>query len=163
MPRTVETDREDALVELRINIQPDAEPALLAEEVEGLLDKNRRASFWLPSTAYTVGDVILPATLNGHRFRCTRSGTSGTTEPTWPSNDRAKIGDGSGGLQWQEDGPDYKNVFDVRAASYAGCLLHRTKAATLHDVRSSSSEYSESQVYDHWGEVAKQFRPVGIA
>jgi uncharacterized phage protein gp47/JayE len=40
---------------------------------------------WVASTVYTVGDVVLPTTANGYLYICTVAGTSGTTEPTWPT------------------------------------------------------------------------------
>lgn len=162
MPRTLNNDREDALVKLRRNIQPDAQPSLTNDEVEALLDENQLANFWAANTEYVVNDVVMSATPNGHRYRCIIAGTSGATEPIWPTDDRAKIGDGSTRLQWKEDGPDYSNIFDIRAASYAGCKLHQQKAAPLHDIRSSASDYSHSQVFAHWGEMAKQFKSVRV-
>lgn len=40
---------------------------------------------WAPSTAYTVGTIIKPAGFYefGYAYRCTQSGTSGTTQPSW--------------------------------------------------------------------------------
>lgn len=163
MARTDTTDREDALIRLKRNIQPDAQPALLDDEVEALLDEHKLATFWTASAAYLVGDVVIPLTRNGRRYRCIKAGTSGTTEPNWPTTENAKIGDGTGTLQWQEDGLEYKNIFDIRAASYAGCLLHQAKAAPLHDIRSNLTDYSQSQVYEHWGDVAKRFAPARVA
>lgn len=40
---------------------------------------------WLPSTAYTVGQKILPKTPNRHWYTCATAGTSGTVEPNWGS------------------------------------------------------------------------------
>lgn len=43
---------------------------------------------WTPSTAYSVGDYVIPtdANRNGKFYKCTTGGTSGTTEPTWPAS-----------------------------------------------------------------------------
>lgn len=53
-----------------------------------LLDELRdfvtdEATTWSASTAYSVGDFIIPTTPNGYRYRCTNAGTSGTAEPSW--------------------------------------------------------------------------------
>jgi len=42
-------------------------------------------SNWLASTAYALGALVKPTTYNGHKYECTTAGTSGTTEPTWPT------------------------------------------------------------------------------
>ncbi|WEM34250.1 LamG domain-containing protein [Xanthomonas phage X1] len=38
---------------------------------------------WLPGTAYTVGQTVLPKTANNHWYTCTTAGTSDTIEPNW--------------------------------------------------------------------------------
>ena len=41
------------------------------------------ATTWVASTAYIVGDVVLPSTASDKFYVCSVAGTSGTTEPTW--------------------------------------------------------------------------------
>lgn len=41
------------------------------------------AATWTPSFAYQVGNLIQPASTDGYTYVCTRSGYSGTGEPTW--------------------------------------------------------------------------------
>lgn len=50
---------------------------------------------WLASTAYALGDYVVPTTENGYRYECTTAGTSGTTEPVWPTTIGATVTDGS--------------------------------------------------------------------
>jgi hypothetical protein len=40
---------------------------------------------WNPATDYVLGDVVRPTDGNGHLYVVTVAGTSGTTEPVWPS------------------------------------------------------------------------------
>jgi hypothetical protein len=40
---------------------------------------------WAATTAYSVGDAVEPTTPNGYRYVCTTAGTSGGSEPTWPT------------------------------------------------------------------------------
>lgn len=60
------------------------------------------ATTWAASTAYTVGDVVRPTTGNGHLYRCVVAGTSGTTEPTWPTAGGQTVVDS--GATWAEVG-----------------------------------------------------------
>ncbi len=57
---------------------------------------------WKASIAYSTGAVVVPATNNGHYYRCTAAGTSGASEPTWPTTTGAAVTDG--GVTWQENG-----------------------------------------------------------
>jgi len=43
------------------------------------------AATWQASTAYSVGDYVLPSTVNGYVYRCTVAGTSNSSEPTFPA------------------------------------------------------------------------------
>jgi hypothetical protein len=38
---------------------------------------------WTATTAYAVGDWIGPTVANDRSYKCTTTGTSGGTEPTW--------------------------------------------------------------------------------
>lgn len=38
---------------------------------------------WQASTAYSLNDIIIPATPNGHIYICTTAGTTGASEPTF--------------------------------------------------------------------------------
>lgn len=41
---------------------------------------------WTPNTYYADGDIIEPLTSNGLMYRCTQSGTTGSTEPVWDTS-----------------------------------------------------------------------------
>ncbi|MCX5816158.1 MAG: hypothetical protein NTX75_07945 [Proteobacteria bacterium] len=58
---------------------------------------------WSKSTAYSVGTVVYPpTTANGHHYICTTAGTSGSTEPAWPTGSGATRTDGT--VVWTEYG-----------------------------------------------------------
>lgn len=50
---------------------------------------------WTASTAYSVDDVAEPVTRNGYRYRVTVAGTSGSTQPTWPTTIGNTVTDGT--------------------------------------------------------------------
>jgi hypothetical protein len=54
------------------------------------------------STAYALGDVVRPATGNGHLYLCIVAGTSGGSIPTWPTVSRQTVADGA--VTWAEIG-----------------------------------------------------------
>ena len=45
------------------------------------------ATAWVASTAYVLGDMVVPTTLDGNVYVCTTAGTSGASEPTWDTTE----------------------------------------------------------------------------
>lgn len=156
----IDTQKDAALEELERYAQPDIEPTL--DNLEEILDGCLRASFWITATVYAVGDVVMPTTRNGHRYRCIQGGTSGATEPTWALQQGVVQSDGSSDplLYWQEDGPDYDNVYDVKAAAHKAWLVKASKAAELTDYSIGQQKVSESQVIDHCLKMADRYAPL---
>ena len=62
---------------------------------------------WAASTAYTKGQVVQPTTPNSHKYVCIVAGTSGSTEPTWPTAESALVTEGT--VAWEEASPIYYN------------------------------------------------------
>ena len=58
------------------------------------------ATAWASATSYAVGDVRRPTAGNGRIYRCIVAGTSGGSQPTWPTTDRGYVVDGS--VTWQD-------------------------------------------------------------
>jgi hypothetical protein len=54
---------------------------------------------WVKETAYTATQTVIPATmadrLAGLAFECTTAGTTGATEPTWPTTLAGTVADGT--------------------------------------------------------------------
>lgn len=56
---------------------------------------------WQATHAYSIGDVVAAVADNGHQYRCTTAGTSGGSEPVWPTDHGATVEDD--GVVWTED------------------------------------------------------------
>lgn len=50
---------------------------------------------WAATTAYSENDLRIPTTPNGYIYECTTAGTSGATEPSWPSTLGNTMADGT--------------------------------------------------------------------
>ncbi|MGA8849705.1 MAG: major capsid protein [Dehalococcoidia bacterium] len=52
---------------------------------------------WAATTAYALGDFVVPSAglENGFRYECTTAGTSGASEPAWPTAEGATKTDGT--------------------------------------------------------------------
>ncbi|RLJ04402.1 MAG: hypothetical protein DRP18_04760, partial [Candidatus Aenigmatarchaeota archaeon] len=59
----------------------------------------KQPSAWSASTAYSVGDYVRPTSANGYNYECTVAGTSGGSEPTWPTTLGETVTDGS--VTWE--------------------------------------------------------------
>jgi hypothetical protein len=122
---TVETQRLEALAEVKILAQTESTPTLDdSTEVEPLLDKCQRATEWAAATAYAYGQTVVPTTLNGRAYRCIQAGTSSASEPTWPTDGlwgrcggaRSWLTVTDGTAEWEDAGA-LTAVFDVMAAA----------------------------------------------
>lgn len=59
---------------------------------------------WESLHVYIVGDVVTPTTPNAHKYRVTTAGTSGATEPTWPTGSGLTVTNGT--VVFTENGAD---------------------------------------------------------
>jgi hypothetical protein len=78
---------------------------------------------WDESTAVEVGDVVRPTPDNasGYIYRATVAGTTGTTEPTWPTGVASTVTDG--GATWQRGEADDQNFRLLVPDSAYGTVL----------------------------------------
>jgi hypothetical protein len=51
------------------------------------------------TTAYAVGDMVVPSGVNGLTYRCIVAGTSAGSPPTWPTGNQSTVTDG--GVTWR--------------------------------------------------------------
>ena len=67
------------------------------------------------------GDTVIPETPNQHMYRCSTGGTTGGSEPTWPTVSGSTVTDGT--AVWTEMTPDFLgNTGNLTEVS--GCLLY---------------------------------------
>jgi hypothetical protein len=99
----------------------------------------------------------MPTVRNGHRYTCVKAGTTAATEPLWPIHTSNKVTDGT--VEWQEAGPDFENVFDVRAAAHQAWKVKEAKASELFDVAGQSV----SQIRENCSRNARSFSSVELA
>ena len=162
---TDEQAREAALEELKRLTQHTVEPQLSDADLDGLLDKAKRASTWKPNTAYAHGDTVQPTVGNGHRYRAIEGGTSGSTEPRWPKSKAATIGDGASDpqLRWLEEGPAYPNMYNVRQAAHEGWMMKAAKAQSCTDWKAGGISQSGDQTFQHCLQMAELTQPFEVS
>lgn len=75
---------------------------------------------WAASTAYAVGDIVIPLTPNGHLYICTVAGTSDSSGPSFPTTHRATVTDNT--ATWAEFGTNIV-VFDAADISWTTATI----------------------------------------
>jgi hypothetical protein len=72
------------------------DPNLDANQPSGL-HKLIKGTAWQASTAYSLGDIVVPTAglENGFRYECTTAGTSDSSAPTWPTTEGGTVTDGT--------------------------------------------------------------------
>jgi phage tail-like protein len=108
---------------------------------------------WVLNTAYSVGDVIVPTSVNGRAYVCTAAGTSAGTEPTWPTNLGETVVDGT--VTWTVDNPP--------AAGFGATFSDGTAEWTtvidesIYDWADSQAGHSwELPTFDSYGRVTAE-------
>lgn len=151
-------------------VQADVAPVLTSAEVDDLLLLARRQDangytpydIWAASTIYTTQQYRIPVVSNGHVYIVTTAGTSGSSEPTWPTTGGGTVTDGS--VVWTEQGQYlYTPTYDLRAAAAMGWEWKAGKVVPQYDVAAGGgTNFLRSQQFKHCMEMAKRFRTGGI-
>jgi hypothetical protein len=161
---TVAEQETAAIAEVKRRAQVTVAPVIADEDITAILSEYQLASIWENAHLYVVGEEILPTTRNGHRYRCIVGGTSGATEPTFPTDLGGRVAEGTGNpkLTWQEVGGDYDNVFDIRGLTYAILDLKVKRCAIAVDQKTPVGSLSASQMYEHWKKERDGYAPLGV-
>lgn len=87
---------------------------------------------WLATTVYVDNVIVRPTTPNGRCYRVTAPGTTGGTEPTWPTTLGGTVTSGS--VTFTDYGPD-----NTQALSWAGSLGVAVPTGTTFDLYRASA------------------------
>lgn len=83
---------------------------------------------WAATTAYSLGDSARPTTPNGYRYEVTTAGTSGGSEPTWPTTIDSTVTDGT--IEWTCVAEE-RDVNEITLALTEAALATNTPGAAL--------------------------------
>lgn len=153
-------NEDQAFVRLARMVAMDEEPVLSDQDLLRLLDKHVRGSVWAAGTAYAFGERGIPLTRNGRRYVVAVAGTSGATEPDWPTTDFAQVTDGT--VIWEEEGLDWTDGYDLEAAAHEAWLEKAAIAASAHDFQTDQQSFTRSQLIQHCERMAGRYAPVRV-
>lgn len=102
---------------------------------------------WVASTGYSLGQSVEPTVENGYRYTATTAGTSGSTQPTWPTSGiGSTVVDGS--VVWTFVGASHQPT-EIKLAATSGGLAGATPGAALslgNTITSGTSNVKEINV-----------------
>lgn len=147
-------------------------PTLDADQITRLLRGARRVddngrlpsedTEWEPATVYAVGDVIVPTVRNGHAYRVTDAGTSGATEPTWPTTEGGVVT--LDGVEYTEDsGTVWVGTYELNSAASKGWRIKAGLVSNRHSFGSNQGNYNPEQVHQHCMAMADHYRDKQVA
>lgn len=84
---------------------------------------------WEAGTVYTAGNTIEPSVQNGFRYVCTTGGTSGSTEPSWPTSGIGSTVNDNG-VVWELAAETHEPT-EITLALTSGALASNTPGAAL--------------------------------
>lgn len=161
--------RAEAIARVSLWCDATAYPEVSTTDIGTVVDQFSRFSSWAASTAYAVGDRIVPTTPNGRVYEARRAGTSDTTEPDWPTAPWTQYqgwvyseGTSDPELMWVDAGPANVERYDVRSAARQVWLIKASRVVGEIDAKDGSADVKLSQLRTHCLEQAEKFRPMVI-
>ena len=161
--------RAEAIARVSLWCDATAYPEVSTTDIGTVVDQFSRFSSWTASTAYAVGDRIVPTTPNGRVYEARRAGTSDTTEPDWPTAPWTQYqgwiyseGTSDPELMWVDTGPANVERYDVRSAARQVWLIKASRVVGEIDSKDGSADVKLSQLRTHCLEQAEKFRPMVI-
>lgn len=104
--------------------------ATLAFKTNTYTAANSWATAWAASTAYAVGDIVIPTVANGHLYMCVVAGTSAASQPTWPTVSGQTVADNT--ATWAEIGSGIIQ-FDAADVSWTTSTITARYAVVYDD------------------------------
>jgi len=156
--------RAQALSEVALNCASDQYPQLDSTDLAALVDKWESYTVWTASTAYAVGDRIVPTTPNGRLYQVIIAGTSDATEPDWPEYTTYPyyaMSDGQD-LTWEDIGPASPKRWDIMSASREGWLLKASRATGLVNVTDGAVNAQMGELQNKCIKQASRFVRMGV-
>lgn len=101
---------------------------------------------WAASTAYSLGDIVIPTTPNGFKYKVTTAGTSNSTEPTWPTSIGGSVVDNT--VTWECLAATHPTT-EIKLATTSGGLSGATGGAALNlgtAILSGTANYVEVHI-----------------
>jgi hypothetical protein len=162
----------EAVARLRTMCAPSSWPTISDPLLTQFVQDAAAPSRWAAGTAYTYGQYVKTST--GRVQRCIVAGTSGATEPTWPSQigtayrhtlrgqqTEDTLADGE--LRWEDVGEAPAADYDLRAAARLAWEYKASESAGTPDSADRDVKIQASQVHENCLRQARRYAPLSVA
>ena len=140
---------------IAIYTQSAVQPTLIAAEIDALVDMSRRRDKdkvnpdtrdeWTATTVIALNTERTPVTRNGYYYKATVAGTTGASEPTWPTTSGATVVDGT--VTWTNTGAStWTPTWKIPAAIARGWELKAAKVATFIGFSSGTQKFNRQEM-----------------
>lgn len=112
---------------------------------------------WEALTVYALGIERVPTVRNGRYYAVTTGGTTGASEPAWPTTDGGTVTDGT--VVWTEQGAaPWDWAFDLNRAAAEGWRWKAAVAANRFSFQTESERFDRNQIVAHCQQMAEMYR-----
>ena len=115
----------------------------------GALLPGQSAAPWQAGRAYSNGTIVTPTTPNGHTYRATNGGTSGPSEPGWPTTAGQIVIETAATppITWQENGGAVYEQPDEQI-EYAGATALTVRANYDYSAKEQGDDKGDDDAQD---------------
>lgn len=149
------------LEQLKSMVAATVDPVLSNDEIDTLLAKFAYATTfatWAATTAYAVGDTVIPSPRNGHYYKVTVAGTSGAAQPTFPTTHLGTVVDAT--VTWAE--VTTTPAYNLNRAAAEGWRWKAAKVANRYTMSDATQRLNRSDLIKHCLLMAKQYAAKSI-
>jgi hypothetical protein len=144
------------LEQLKSMVAATIDPVLTNDEIDTLLAQHAYATAfatWKATTAYVVGDTVIPSPRNGHYYKVTVAGTSGASQPAFPTTSGGTVTDG--GVTWAEVATT--PAYNLNRAAADGWRWKAAKVANRYTMSDATQRLNRSDLTKHCLLMARQY------
>lgn len=152
---------------LAVLLQTTVEPTLTSTEIDYLVKQAKRRDSdnnnpeqrteWTALTVYALNAEKVPVTRNGYYYKVTTAGTSGATEPTWPTTAAATVTDGS--VVWTNTGGSvWTPTWSVNGSVALGWEMKAARVPTMVTFSSGTQKINRAELIANFLMLAETWR-----
>ena len=153
----------EAITRLARVVAASEEPVIEPAELQAILEETAFAETRANSTAYSVGDKVVPATRNGRIYECYVAGTSGSSAPDWPDTGGIgdRVSDGTT-LVWVDIGNAHDYLYDLNAAAKECWIRRAARVSSAVTVSDGGASVDTGSLQAHCLRMAAKYDPLSV-
>jgi hypothetical protein len=116
---------------------------------------------WTANTLVRVGAFVVPTIRNGSVYRATVAGTTGATEPVWPTSVGGAVSDASASWERSSAAP-WVPTWDLAAGAVYGWRIKAGRAASGYQFSDGGASFARNQILEHCLKMIQLYSGSGV-